>query len=830
MLLASGSWSEEHVRPMESASQPDLTAETASARRLIAIVHADIAGYSRHIGRDDAGTRDRLRTIRRELIDPELNKHIGRLVNTAGDALLIEFASITAAVQCFAEVQRRMPEFDGDLPPGERIRFRVGINIGDVLPEGTDIHGDGINVAARLQAVCPVGGMCVSRAVRDHVGQQLNLTFEALGPLTLKNIARPIEAFVLRLDPGAAAAEPVEFGRDGSPPAAGARRWSKRRLVSIAAVLLVILGVGWWLANSAVSPLIQPAKASLPDLSVAHAPALSVAVLPFRNISDNPEQEYLADGIAEDLATELSHIRGFLVTAHRSAFSYKGKNTVDARQAGSELGVRYLLEGSVRKIGEVLRVNAQLASCETGSEVWADRFDLPLGALAEGQDDIIRRIAVALNVKMVDVESARSTRERPGNSDAFDLVLRARSLTNQPPSRERTGEIRALYEQALQLDPSSVPAMLGVAAVLINQSQGYLGQWAAGDELERAGKLVSTAQAIEPTSEGVLVALVSLLDAQHRWPDVIPVAERLIQAFPNRVDGYQYLALAKGFIGKWDEEAPLHEKSIRLNPRDPNLFHHYSFLAVALLHSGRYEEAAIWMERSLAANPEAPRPIRGIRYQVLAGLYAKTGRPDDAHRALAEGQKLWPFFTVRTQFPRYPASAALVAHMRKWQEISRLGGMRDHADEDADFGVAADDKLHQDLAGYTPTTVPGAATIKTAALGPFLAERKPIVIDTANYSWGVSLPGAIGLEDAGLGGSFSDGFEDRLRRKLQALTEDDLAVPIVAVGWNSERFDGRNLTLRLVALGYTHVYWYRGGREAWEVSGLPETPLTMQDW
>jgi len=181
-------------------------------------------------------------------------------------------------------------------------------------------------------------------------------------------------------------------------------------------------------------------------------------------------------------------------------------------------------------------------------------------------------------------------------------------------------------------------------------------------------------------------------------------------------------------------------------------------------------------------------------------------------------------------FPRYAASTELAARMKKLQEMSRLAGMRDHAEEDADFGVAEDNKLHPDLAGLTPTTVPGAATIKTAALVPFLAERQPLVIDTANYSWGVSVPGAIGLEDAGLGGSISDGFQNRLGRKMQQLTEGDLAMPIVVVGWNSERFDGRNLVLRLVALGYTQVRWYRGGRESWEVNGLPEGPLVLQDW
>ena len=367
-----------------SSLVPDLAAEPASTRKLVAIIHADIVGYSRHIGRDDEGTLERVRVIRRDLIDPELAKHGGRLVNTAGDALLIEFASITAAVQWAIETQHRMPAFDGNLAPDRLIRYRIGINIGDVLPDGTDIHGDGVNVAARLQAVCPIGGICVARSVRDHVRHQLNLVFEELGPLALKNIAQPIEAFALRFDPNRIEAEQAEFvgfrwllKTGGSP------------LAAVLAVVVVAVAIGWWLVNPPELTGVQPTKASLPDLSVMHAPALSVAVLPFRNMSDSPEQEYLADSIAEDLATELSHIRGFLVTAHRSAFSYKGKSSIDARQVGNELGVRYLLEGSVRRVGDAVRVNAQLASSETSAEVWTDRFDLPLASLSEGQDDIV---------------------------------------------------------------------------------------------------------------------------------------------------------------------------------------------------------------------------------------------------------------------------------------------------------------------------------------------------------------------------------------------------------------------------------------------------------
>jgi TolB-like protein/DNA-binding winged helix-turn-helix (wHTH) protein len=289
-------------------------------------------------------------------------------------------------------------------------------------------------------------------------------------------------------------------------------------------------------------------------------PRLSIAVLPFANLSVDRGDDYLADAITDDLTTDLSRVSGMFVIARQSSYTYQGK-TVDIRKVGEELGVRYALEGSVRRLGDELRVNAQLISTETGAHLWAERFDRPLldlsaAILADGEDDIIRHIASALNVKMVDVESARSLRERPGNAEATDLVLRARSLSNQPPSRERTAEAGELYEQALKRDPSSVSAMVGIAGILINQSQGYLGQWAAADALERAGKLMSEPRAIEASSEQVLVGSVRLLEAQHRWEGMIPAAERLIAAFPNRVDEYELLATAKRYTGKPADAVP----------------------------------------------------------------------------------------------------------------------------------------------------------------------------------------------------------------------------------------------------------------------------------
>ena len=295
-------------------------------RKLIAVVHADMVGYSRLIGLDDVGTLERLRTLRTDLIDPAIEEHGGRIVNTGGDSLLIVFDSIDGAVRCAVKVQQQVPAHDADQPPDRAIRFRVGINVGDVIPDGTDVHGDVVNVAARLQAECPPGGICVSRQVRDHVQDRLDLVFEELGALNLKNIARPVEAFVLR-----------PMTRRQSPKSV------ERSLVH---------GTGEALP--------------LPDKP-------SIAVLAFNNMSGDPEQEYFSDGIAEDIITELSRSRSLFVIARNSSFTYKGR-AVDVKQVARELGVRYVLEGSVRRSGARVRVVAQLIDAETGNHIWAERY------------------------------------------------------------------------------------------------------------------------------------------------------------------------------------------------------------------------------------------------------------------------------------------------------------------------------------------------------------------------------------------------------------------------------------------------------------------------
>jgi tetratricopeptide (TPR) repeat protein len=271
------------------------------------------------------------------------------------------------------------------------------------------------------------------------------------------------------------------------------------------------------------------------------------------------------------------------------------------------------------------------------------------------------------------------------------------------------------------------------------------------------------------------------------------------------------------------------EKVIRLNPHDTFLFRRFEAIGAAHMWLGRYEQAIEWLERSLAANPDVRDPFNGGAKRKLAAAYAHIGKDAEARRALAAADKDWPFDTVRGHFPD-DINPTFAAQVREYQAGLRLAGERDHADEDADFGIAADAALHAAPVGYTPVTTPAAPTIRTAELPGFISERKPVIVDPMTYFWGRSIPGAIGLKDAGIGGTTSDEAQERLGRKMAELTGGDLNRPIVAIGWNSERFDGRNLALRLVALGYTDVYWYRGGREAWEVAGLPETALDIEEW
>ncbi|SEF15078.1 TolB amino-terminal domain-containing protein [Rhizobiales bacterium GAS191] len=812
-------------------------------RRLAAIMAADVVGYSRLMGADEEGTLAQLKAHRRGLADPKIKEHRGRIVKTTGDGMLVEFVSPVEAVRCAVEIQHGMVTRNSGVPQDKRITFRVGINLGDVIAEKGDLFGDGVNVAARLETLCEPGGIAISRTVRDQIRDKLPFVFADAGEHEVKNISRPVRVYALT----AAAIEALPEAQPmGSPQRIGRRSVASIPAIAIAALasLIVLAGGFWWLHSSDITssravvsatadkqaPPAATAAFVPPAIGLAHAPPLSLVVLPFSNLSGDQAQDYLVDGITEDLTTDLSQVQGTLVIARDSAFTYKGR-VLDVRQIGDDLGVRYVVKGSVRRISGSARVNVDLVSTETGANLWADRFDIDLADPNAGEDEIVARIGGELNVQLVDIESARAVRERPSNPQAFDLILQARALTNQPPSPQRLATALGFYGRALESDPSSVVAMLGIADTLTRQLNTYQGMWIGGDALDRTASLIDAVQRRAPNSEGVMVSAARLLEAEERWPELIPAARRLVEAFPNRVAGYDLLSSGYRLMGQQDQALPLYQKAIRLDPRGPNLFNRYGYQGFSLMLSGRYKEAITSFERSLAANPDAPKEILNTRHRNLGAAYALNGQLDKARLEIAESERLWPFNTVRMNAPFGSESPAFAAQIERFEGGLRLAGQRDHADEYADFGVPPDDALHAIIAGHTPTKAPGTMTTNTAELPDLLIKRRPLVIDAMTSWWGRSIPGAIGLKFVGLGGgTFSDPTHERLRKKMEQLTASDRSKPIVAVGFNSERFDGYNLALRLVHMGFTEVYWYRGGREAWEVAGLPVENASEQAW
>jgi len=346
----------------------------ASTRRLAAILAADVAEYSRLMGADEEGTHERLKAHLRELVERKIEEYRGRIVKNTGDGLLAEFPSVVGAVRCAVEVQRGMIDREPDVPEERRIRFRIGVNLGDVIVEEHDIFGDGVNIAARLEALAEPGGICISGTVRDHIGDRLPYAFGDMGEQSVKNIARPVRVYA-------------------------------------------------WRPEGTASVLITSSSSATSNPLPATAPRLSIVVLPFANLSDDPEQQYFADGITEDLTTDLSRIENMFVISHNTAFTY-GSKLVDTKQIGRELSVRYVLEGSVRRSGDQVRVNAQLINAETDAHLWAERFDGETADLLAVQNEITSQLANALGVELIAAEAAQPT-ERP---DALDYILRARAV------------------------------------------------------------------------------------------------------------------------------------------------------------------------------------------------------------------------------------------------------------------------------------------------------------------------------------------------------------------------------------------------------------------
>jgi TolB-like protein len=553
----------------------------ATTRRLAAILAADVAGYSRLMGADEESTHERLKAHLAEVVYPKIEEHRGRVVKNTGDGFLAEFASVVDAVRCAVEMQRGIVERNAGTPAPERIEFRIGINLGDVIAEVHDIFGDGVNVAARLEALAEPGGICISRTVRDHIRDKLTCLFEDLGEQSVKNIARPVRIYALR--PETVAALPV---------------------------------------------LSVPTVASISKPAVV--PRLSIVVLPFANLSNDPDQQYFADGITEDVTTDLSRLAGMFVISGNTAFTYRNK-PVDTRQIGRELGVRYVLAGSVRRSGNRVRVTAQLIDAETDAHLWAERFDRDTSDLFALQDEITSRIAIALNLELVIAEAARPT-EKP---DALDYIFRARAAGWKPPSRDKYTEQIRLLERALALDPQSVEVQSRLAIALMSRVVSGMADSVAAD-IARAERLTGQALVASPRNPLAHFAKGQVLRAQRRFEEAIPEYEAVIAFNRNSVGALHPLAQCKLFVGSIEETIPLEEQAIRLSPRDPELLGvWYSQIGLVHLLQSRIDEAILWVEKARATAPE-----RADFHAILASAYALKGESEHAAAELAEARRL----------------------------------------------------------------------------------------------------------------------------------------------------------------------------------------------
>jgi adenylate cyclase len=579
-------------------------------RKIAAILAADVAGYSRLVGADEEGTLARLAALRAELIRPAIAKNRGRIFKTMGDGVLIEFASVVDAVRCAVEVQRGMDARNAGVPTERRIEFRVGINLGDVVVDGDDLLGDGVNVAARLEGIAEPGGICLSHSALEQVQDRLDFGFEDMGEQSLKNIARPVRAY--RVAPPSAPRGPAAKG----------------------------------------------------------APRLSIVVLPLANLSGDAAEDYFADGITEDITTDLSRIPESFVIARNTAFTYKGK-AVNARDVGRELGVRYVLEGSVRRAANRVRANVQLIDAETGAHLFAERFDCDRADLMEVQDEITGRIAGAVGSQLIDAESRRSLKERPANPDAIDLTMRGWAVLHRPPSRESLAEARALFEQALALDGGAVDAIIGLAYVYARGINSAFSM-SPEDDSAKGSELVARAALLAPERAQVHWVQGLLLRRPKRYEEAAAAFEKAIALDRNFAPAYGSLGDLETILGRPAETIRLNEQAMRLSPRDPQLGNWQFDIGLAHFYLGDDEKAVSWLLRARASNPQL-----AIVPLLLAAIHGIQGRLGPGRAELAKAQQGLPWLTsiaaMRAVLPTTTDPIMLEREEQIYRAMAELG-------------------------------------------------------------------------------------------------------------------------------------------------------------
>ena len=583
-------------------------------RKIAAILVADIVGYSRLAGTDEDRTLSRLRGLRSDLIDPAIDAHHGRIVKRTGDGSLIEFRSVVDAVRCAIEVQTGLIERNAGLPPERRIEFRVGIHLGDVVEEADgDLMGDGVNIAARLEGICAPGAICLSEDAYRQVKARLDLAVTDLGPTQLKNIAEPIRVYSLEV---------------GQPAQA------------------------------------KPAPAAAPEKSAP--PRLSIVVLPFANIGGDPEQEHFVDGVTESLTTDLSRMRRAVVIGRNTAFTYKGK-PVDLKQIGRELNVRYILEGSVQRGGNRMRVNAQLIDAETGNHLWAERFDKQLADLFDMQDEIVARLANALNTELIDAEARRA--EQAPNPNSMDLYFQGLAWFNKGTTPDNVGQARSFFDRALAADPGNVEALIGSARADVADGANIFVTDVMAAYAAAEAKLAQALSSVPDHARAHMnLGLIKVLT--RRATEGIAECEHALKLDRNLAHAHSNIAFGKIFMGRAEETEAHILEALHLSPRDKYAYIWMNTAGMAKLHLGSYEQAVAWFRRAVEANRNFPAPNLN-----LATAFALLGRLDEAHAAVKAGLALNPSqsisrvraaWTARSDDPTFLAGAERILEgMRK---------------------------------------------------------------------------------------------------------------------------------------------------------------------
>jgi TolB-like protein/class 3 adenylate cyclase len=551
-------------------------------RRLSAIVAADVAGYSRLMGLDETGTARILRE-HRVIADAVVAKHGGRIVKTTGDGLLIEFPSVVDAVECAVAVQTVMAERNEGVPQDRRMLFRIGINLGDILIEGDDILGDGVNVAARLEGIAEPGGICISSSAYDQVRGKIDVAFTDLGEQSLKNIARPVRTYAVMRN-----------------------------------------GLGLNKQHGAVP-------------HTPSAPRLSIVVLPFANIGGDPEQDYFADGVTESLTTDLSRIAGSFVIARNTAFTFKGKAT-DVKQVGRELNVRYVLEGSVQRGGNRLRVNVQLIDAETGNHLWAERFDKPVVDLFDMQDEIVAHVARQLDTALIAAEARRAAQS--SLPDSTDLYFQGMAWTNKGITPNHLAQAGGFFERALALDPNNVEALIGAAGVEITLAGAYTTDDRAA-RLATARAALTKAFSLAPGHALAHLFLGRLLIFSNHGHQAIAECERALALDRNLATAHAIIGMAKIFTGRSEETEAHVREALRLSPRDTFAFSWIATAGVAKLYLGDDEEAVAWLRRAIETNRNLPNA-----HFYLAAALANLGQLNEARAAAVAGLAINPTYTI----------------------------------------------------------------------------------------------------------------------------------------------------------------------------------------